>query len=145
MDWTALLTITIPTLTTAIVGVILKKQIKSQKDTISRLQNYIQTVSWEKVRDFYENIHIPAERLKTKQELFLEYGFTPEENKKLINDYNELISYFHAVLSNTKKAFPNLHLKDKILTGLPKNAKYFRDIWEDDKQQNPDIENNYQD
>lgn len=141
MNWIQIFTIIIPTITTAIVGVILKNQIDAQKQTISDLKEYINTTSWKDVKDYYETHKVPTEKEITRQQVINEYGTTSDQYNELIDDYNELLNYFHSVMKGLNEVHPNF-AKNRILTGLPRNAKYFLDIWPGDTSQTPDIENN---
>ncbi len=131
MDWTNLIMVIIPTITTAIVGVILSRQIKSQQTIINNLNNYINTTDWKQVKEFYDDFKVPSVKEITRQQIIDEYGKTPQEHEKLIDDYNELLNYFHTVMKGLNEIHPNF-AKDRILSGLPNNAKYFRDIWQGD-------------
>jgi hypothetical protein len=141
MDLIQIITVLIPTAATAIVGVILKNQIDSQKQTISDLKEYINTTSWKEVKDYYETHKVPTEKEITRQQVINEYGSTTEQYNELIDDYNELLNYFHTVMKGLNEVHPNF-AKDRILSGLPRNTKYFRDIWQGDTPQTHDIENN---
>lgn len=112
-----------------IVTIILSRQIKSQKAIIKDLHDYIKTLSWREVKEFYDQYKIPSEKDIARFQLIKEYGRTPEEHEDLVNDYNELLNYFYTVMKGLNGIHPNF-AKDKILMGLPRNAKYFRDIWE---------------
>ena len=130
MDYPLIVSI-VSTVTTAIVGVILSKQIKSQQTIIKNLNAYISTTNWKEVQKYYDEFKVPAEKDITRLQLINEYGKTPDEHENLIEDYNELLNYFHTVTKGLNELHPNF-AKDRILTGLPRNAKYFRDIWEGD-------------
>ncbi len=148
MLWYEYLIITgAPTVAICYVGYILRQQIKSQKTLIENLNgminnltNYNNTLDWKKVKDWYESFEIPTQKEITRQEVIKEYGKSTEEHEKFIDDYNELLNYFYTVVKGMNELHPNF-AKDRILTGLPNNAKYFRDIWQDDEQQTHDTEN----
>ncbi len=126
-----LIATTVSIVATVIVGIILSRQIKSQKTIIKNLQEYINTTSWKDVQNYYDEFKVPSEKDIARLQLIKEYGRTPEEHEELIDDYNELLNYFYAVMKGLNETHPNF-AKDRILTGLPKNAKYFRNIWEED-------------
>jgi hypothetical protein len=70
-----------------------------------------------------------------------EYGSSPEEQSKIISDYNELLTYFHAVVERVTSISPSI--KEKVINALPNNGQYFRDIGKGDSQQNSEFHNNY--
>ena len=59
MEVSVIISAIIPTCATIIVGVILSKQIVSQKEMIDNYKNYIAATDWEKVKKFYEGVEIP--------------------------------------------------------------------------------------
>lgn len=140
MDLIPIITTLISIAATAIVGVILKNQIDSQKQTITDLNDYIKTTNWKEVQSYYDNFKLPAEKDITRHSTIKEYGFTKEQYDEQLKAYNELVDYFYVVLKNFSTFDPNL--KSKLENSIPMNAKYFRDIWQDDLQQTHDLENN---
>lgn len=121
------LTTVIPTIAIILVGFVLSNQIKSQKAIIKDLHDYINSTSWREVKHYYDEFKIPSEKEITRQKIKDQYG----DYETLVDDYNELLNYFYSVMKGLNEIHPNF-AKDKILMGLPNNAKYFRDIWEGD-------------
>ncbi len=81
---------------TGIVGYILRNQIKSQKETINNLEQYIKTTDWKKVKEFYEEFLMPSEKFKAvkphldeKQELINYVRFVIESGVRLDVDINK--------------------------------------------------------
>ena len=128
MDSIQLITTIISILTTAIVGGVLSKQIRSQKDTIKNLNDYINSTSWKDVKEYYEEFKIDKERQLAVHNAMKE--FDDWGGKESIKEgYAELISYFYQVMKNLNDLHPGF-AKDRILNSMPRNAKFFRDIWE---------------
>lgn len=114
--------------TTSIVGIILSNQIRSQKEIITNLNKYIETVDWEYVKNYYEAFKVPAEIDKERMRVIEEFRLKQDN---VTEEFNELANYMYEVFNNLNKFKPGF-AKDSALSSLPKTSKYFLDIWKDD-------------
>src|SRR5438067_673329 len=104
---------------TGIVGYVLMAQIKSQKETINNLEQYIKTIDWKKVKEFYDEFLIPSEKLKAV--------------KPHLNEKEELINYVRFVITPAIKL--DVDINKFVENNLPSCKRYFQDLIDLNAQQ----------
>lgn len=88
MDISSLLTIAIPTIAIAIVGVVLKNQIKSQDQLLKNYKDYIETTDWKKVAEVLTN-QFADDKINTLKELLFE---KKKHDERMKEEFEELMS-----------------------------------------------------
>jgi gas vesicle protein len=95
MIWYEYLIVTgIPTIAVVIVGFILRNQIKAQNEMIENYQEYIKTIDWKSVKEWYEKFEIPKIISEIEKDVNKQFNDFEEEINphvdKLVKDLKDL-------------------------------------------------------
>lgn len=123
---TYIVTSGVPTIAIIIVGFILDRQVKSQKELIESQRDYINTTDWKKIKEYYEDFEIPS-LLKKRDEIHSEFHKASDE----------MFKYLHAWLKNLESKEKGI-AKRIVVKYMPTSELYFQDIWQNDSQRSLD-------
>jgi hypothetical protein len=138
-----ILTIGIPTIAVIIVGFILNKQIQTQNTLLNGYKDFIATTDYKKAKEFYEDIVIPKEIAKAREEMSISLETEIQKNKPhfegIAKESGEMASFIAYVLLSELSKEQGRKL---AIQYMPNCLHHFERIWALLDVQNPNFPKN---